>query len=98
MSIPTSLSLYLKALHGLISEESILDGTSHYMMDTRMTIGRWRSFEEYKLRTSLSLIYAFMEKHNIEQTEKNWNAIAKRYQRKRDIYKRIERRKKNSKK
>lgn len=39
------------------------------------------------------LIYAFMEKNGIELTEKNWNAIAKRYQRKRDIYRRIERRK-----
>ncbi|MCM1140503.1 MAG: hypothetical protein NC453_18190 [Muribaculum sp.] len=44
------------------------------------------------------LIYAFMEKHGIAMTEKNWNAIAKRYQRKRDIYKRIQRRKKSSQK
>ena len=34
----------------------------------------------------------------IELTEKNWNAIAKRYQRKRDIYRRIDRRKKSSQK
>lgn len=39
-----------------------------------------------------------MEKHGIELTEKNWNAIAKRYQRKRDIYRRIDRRKKSSQK
>ena len=32
------------------------------------------------------LIYAWMEKHNIEPTEANWNAIAKRYQRQRNIY------------
>lgn len=32
------------------------------------------------------LIYAWMEKHGIEPTEKNWNAIAKRYQRQRNIY------------
>lgn len=32
------------------------------------------------------LIYAFMEKHGIEQSEKNWNAVAKRYQRQRNIY------------
>jgi len=32
------------------------------------------------------LIFAWMEKHGIEPTEKNWNAIAKRYQRQRDIY------------
>lgn len=32
------------------------------------------------------LIYAWMEKHGIEMTDTNWNAIAKRYQRQRDIY------------
>ena len=32
------------------------------------------------------LIYAWMEKHGIEMTETNWNAIAKRYQRQRDVY------------
>ncbi len=32
------------------------------------------------------LIFAWMEKHEIELTEKNWNAIAKRYQRQRKLY------------
>lgn len=32
------------------------------------------------------LIYAWMQKHNIEITDTNWNAIAKRYQRQRNIY------------
>lgn len=32
------------------------------------------------------LIYNFMETRGIALTEANWNAIAKRYQRKRDIY------------
>lgn len=32
------------------------------------------------------LIYAWMEKHGIEPTETNWNAIAKRYQRQRTTY------------
>lgn len=32
------------------------------------------------------LIYAWMEKHGIELTDRNWNAIAKRYQRQRDLY------------
>lgn len=38
-----------------------------------------------------------MEKHCIAMTEKNWNAIAKRYQRKRDYYLMNERRKKTKK-
>ena len=40
------------------------------------------------------LIYAFMEKHGIEASEKNWNAIAKRYQRQRNEYLHRERSKK----
>lgn len=39
-----------------------------------------------------NLIYAFMEAHNIDCNEKNWNAIAKIYQRLRNqLYKRNER-------
>ena len=66
----------------------------------RFDIEMWNALHRFDaiFQRQDNLIYAFMEKHNIEQTEKNWNAIAKRYQRKRDIYKRIERRKKNSKK
>lgn len=40
------------------------------------------------------LIYAWMEKHGIEITETNWNSIAKRYQRQRNIYLNRERAKK----
>lgn len=45
-----------------------------------------------------NLIYAFMEKHGIEINDTNWNAIAKRYQRKREYYLMNERRKKMRKK
>ena len=41
------------------------------------------------------LIEAFMEKHGISFTETNYNAVLKRYRRQRDIYQRIERRKKD---
>ena len=41
------------------------------------------------------LIYAWMEKHGIEINEKNWNAIAKRYQRQRMCYANRERARKN---
>lgn len=67
---------------------------------TRFDIEMWNALYKFAnlFQRQDNLIYAFMEKNGIELTEKNWNAIAKRYQRKRDIYKRIERRKKNSKK
>ena len=66
----------------------------------RFDLVMWQSLHRFSSVFSRQdeLIYAFMEKHGIEMTEKNWNAIAKRYQRKRDIYKRMERRKNNSKK
>ncbi len=38
------------------------------------------------------IIYAWMEAHDIEATETNWNSIAKRYQRMRNIYLTIQRR------
>lgn len=66
----------------------------------RFDIDMWNALHRFDaiFQRQDCLIYAFMEKHCIDATEKNWNAIAKRYQRKRDIYKRIERRKKSSRK
>lgn len=66
----------------------------------RFDVQMWQSLHRFFniFQRQDNLIYAFMEKHGIAMNEKNWNAIAKRYQRKRDIYKRIERRKKSSKK
>lgn len=32
------------------------------------------------------IIYAWMEKHGIDDEEKNWGVIVKRYQRQRDVY------------
>ena len=66
----------------------------------RFDVQMWQSLHRFFniFQRQDNLIYAFMEKHGIAQTEKNWNAIAKRYQRKRDIYKRIQRRKKSSQK
>lgn len=66
----------------------------------RFDIEMWNSLHRFSaiFARQDNLIYAFMEKHGIELTEKNWNAIAKRYQRKRDIYKRMARRAKSSQK
>lgn len=63
----------------------------------RFDIDMWNALHRFDalFQRQDHLIYAFMEKRHIELTEKNWNAVAKRYQRKRDIYRRIERRKKN---
>ena len=39
MSIPTSLTLHLEALHGLIAVESILDASCQHVVNARVTIG-----------------------------------------------------------
>lgn len=54
----------------------------------RFDISMWVELHSFHKQFSRidNLIYAFMEKHGIEPTETNWQAIAKRYQRKRDVY------------
>lgn len=64
---------------------------------TRALLGIIRNRFDVQLYTDLhcfgnigkrqdELIYAWMEKHCIDPTETNWNAIAKRYQRMRNVY------------
>ena len=54
----------------------------------RFDIALWRDLHCFGKITKRQdeLIYAWMEKNGIEMTETNWNAIAKRYQRQRDLY------------
>lgn len=62
---------------------------------TRFDVCMWKELAKFRhlFARKDSLIYAFMEKHGIDPTEKNWNAIAKRLQRKQDIARRVESRK-----
>lgn len=54
----------------------------------RFDIELWNDLHHFGKITKRQdeLIYAWMEKHGIEMTETNWNAIAKRYQRQRTVY------------
>jgi hypothetical protein len=54
----------------------------------RFDICMWNELHRFgNLVTRLDgIIYSFMDYHGIEHTETNWNAISKRYQRKRNIY------------
>jgi hypothetical protein len=58
------------------------------LIRNRFDICMWKELYRFdNLVTRLDeIIYAFMDYHGIEHTETNWNAIAKRYQRKRNIY------------
>ena len=54
----------------------------------RFDIDLWNSLHKFSslLCRQDELICAFMESHGIEINDKNWAAIAKRYQRKRKLY------------
>lgn len=54
----------------------------------RFDVALWNDLHRFGKITKRQdeLIYAWMEKNGIEMTETNWNAIAKRYQRQRDLY------------
>lgn len=54
----------------------------------RFDVDLWNSLHKFPslLCRQDELIYSFMESHGIEINDKNWAAIAKRYQRKRKLY------------
>ena len=54
----------------------------------RFDVDLWNSLHKFPslLCRQDELIYSFMECHDIEINDKNWAAIAKRYQRKRKLY------------
>lgn len=58
----------------------------------------WRELHSFRVVLSRQdhAIWAFMEKYGISCEEANWNAIAKRYQRKRDIFYKEKSRKKRT--
>lgn len=62
----------------------------------RFDVELWTKLHKFSslIKRQDDLIYAFMESHGIEINEKNWCAIAKRYQRKRTVYRINERVKK----
>ena len=62
VGIPTGLTHHLKSLHGLVTAENILDGASHYVVNTRHTVGRGGTLVEYKRRTTFAGFQTLMKK------------------------------------
>lgn len=54
----------------------------------RFDVKLWKDLHQFGkiTRRQDELIYAWMEKNGIELSDKNWNAVAKRYQRQRAVY------------
>jgi len=61
MCVPAGFTLYLETFHGFVAAKNILNGTSHYMVDTRHTIGRGRSFEKHERRTTFTFCHTLGE-------------------------------------
>ena len=61
VSIPTSFTFHLETLHSFITAESIFDSTRHNVVNTRHTIGRRRSFIEYKRRMTFTFSNTLVE-------------------------------------
>ena len=71
------------------------------LIRARFDVALWKAVHRFHavFRRQDDLIYAFMEANGIEPDERNFNAIAKRYQRKRDVYRKaaLRQAKKNAK-
>ena len=59
--VPTCLTFHLITLHGLVTAECILNGAGHYVVNTRHTVCRRRTFVEYERRTSFTFCHTFGE-------------------------------------
>ena len=46
MCVPTSLTVYQESLLGFVTTEHVFERTSHHVVNTRQTIGAWRTFKE----------------------------------------------------
>ena len=60
----------------------------HQCIKNRFDVQMWYDLHRFGNvgKQNDELVYAWMDAHGIEPLERNWNAIVKRYQRKRNIY------------
>ncbi len=61
VGIPAGFPVYLISHHCLISADGILQSPCHYMMDTRLAVGRRRSFIKDECRFAFARVYALAE-------------------------------------
>jgi len=61
MGIPTPAPIDVKAPHGLITREHILESARQNMMNTGLTICRWGTFVDHIRRAIFALIRRFLE-------------------------------------
>ena len=57
VGVPAGLTLHLIAAHGLIAVERVLDAACQHVVNAGVSVGRRRTLEEHKLRTTLALVH-----------------------------------------
>ena len=61
MGVPTSFAVDLETLHRFVTAKHILNGTRHHVVNTRVSICRWRSFKENIRGATFTLADAAVE-------------------------------------
>ena len=61
VGIPSRLAVNLESLHSLVSVECILNTTCEDVVNTRVSVCRWRPLKEDKLRAAFTLINRLVE-------------------------------------
>jgi hypothetical protein len=61
VGIPASFALDAVPLHGLEATEEVFDGTCHYVVDTRLTVGRGRPFVKDEAVLGVAFRHAFFK-------------------------------------
>ena len=59
MRIPPCFAAHVKAFHGFVAAENVLDGAGHDVMNSRDAIGRRRPFVENKRGMAFGKLQAF---------------------------------------
>lgn len=93
MKTPTSLAIFIPSfkrkdprIYNYLPHSAII--ALHQCIKNRFDVQMWHDLHRFGNlgKQNDELVYAWMQVHGIEPTERNWNAIVKRYQRKRNIY------------
>ena len=61
VGVPSCLAIHLESLHRLVTAEYVLDGTRHHVVNTRVSVGRRRTFKEYERGAALAFCHTAVE-------------------------------------
>ncbi len=62
VGVPAGFTMYAEAFHGFVAAENILNCAGHHVVDSRHSVGRWRSFVKHKCRVPFARRNTFMKR------------------------------------